>query len=93
MEYRTLSSLTVSALGLGCMGMSEFYGEGDERESVATINAFLDAGGSLLDTADMHGPFTNEKLVGRAIAGRRADAVLATKRTWGPPPSNSPKKT
>lgn len=79
METRTLGSLTVSAIGLGCMGMSEFYGEGDERESIATINDFLDAGGSLLDTADMYGPFTNEKLVGKAIAGRRGDAVLATK--------------
>lgn len=79
MENRTLGSLTVSALGLGCMGMSEFYGEGDDRESLATINAFLDAGGSLLDTADMYGPFTNEKLVGKAIAGRRDDVVVATK--------------
>jgi aryl-alcohol dehydrogenase-like predicted oxidoreductase len=79
MENRTLGSLTVSALGLGCMGMSEFYGEGDDRESLATINAFLDAGGSLLDTADMYGPFTNEKLVGKAIADRRDDVVLATK--------------
>ena len=79
MENRTLGSLTVSALGLGCMGMSEFYGEGDDRESIATINAFLDAGGSLLDTADMYGPFTNEKLVGKAIADRRDDVVLATK--------------
>lgn len=79
METRTLGSLTVSALGLGCMGMSEFYGHGEENESVATIQAFLDAGGSLLDTADMYGPFTNEELVGRAIAGRRDDVVLATK--------------
>ncbi|WP_284762836.1 aldo/keto reductase [Arthrobacter sp. efr-133-R2A-63] len=79
MENRTLGSLTVSALGLGCMGMSEFYGEGDESESIATIHAFLDAGGSLLDTADMYGPFTNEKLVGKAIADRRDDVVLATK--------------
>lgn len=79
METRTLGSLTVSALGLGCMGMSEFYGKGDETESIATIRAFLDAGGSLLDTADMYGPFTNEALVGRAIAGRRDDVVLATK--------------
>lgn len=79
MESRTLGSLTVSALGLGCMGMSEFYGQSDENESIATIQAFLDAGGSLLDTADMYGPFTNEALVGRAIAGRRDDAVLATK--------------
>ena len=79
METRTLGSLTVSALGLGCMGMSEFYGHGEENESIATIQAFLDAGGSLLDTADMYGPFTNEVLVGRAIAGRRDDVVLATK--------------
>jgi aryl-alcohol dehydrogenase-like predicted oxidoreductase len=79
MENRTLGSLTVSALGLGCMGMSEFYGTGDEQESIATIHAFLDAGGTLLDTADMYGPFTNEKLVGGAIAGRRSEVVLATK--------------
>jgi len=79
MEHRTLGSLTVSALGLGCMGMSEFYGKGDEQESVATIHAFLHAGGTLLDTADMYGPFTNEKLVGGAIKGRRDDVVLATK--------------
>ena len=79
MENRTLGPLTVSALGLGCMGMSEFYGTGDEQESIATIHAFLDAGGTLLDTADMYGPFTNEKLVGGAIAGRRDDVVLATK--------------
>ena len=79
MESRTLGTLTVSALGLGCMGMSEFYGTGDDSESIATIHAFLDAGGTLLDTADMYGPFTNEMLVGRAIAGRRYDVVLATK--------------
>ncbi|BCW81689.1 aldo/keto reductase [Pseudarthrobacter sp902506025] len=79
MKTRTIGQLTVSALGLGCMGMSEFYGGGDEQESVATIHEFLDAGGSLLDTADMYGPFTNEKLVGRAISGRRGDVVLATK--------------
>jgi aryl-alcohol dehydrogenase-like predicted oxidoreductase len=79
MESRTLGSLSVSSLGLGCMGMSEFYGTGDDSESIATIHAFLDAGGTLLDTADMYGPFTNELLVGRAIAGRRSDAVLATK--------------
>ncbi|TQJ39921.1 aryl-alcohol dehydrogenase-like predicted oxidoreductase [Arthrobacter sp. SLBN-112] len=79
MKTRTIGQLRVSALGLGCMGMSEFYGDGDEQESVATIHEFLDAGGSLLDTADMYGPFTNEKLVGRAIAGRREDVVLATK--------------
>jgi aryl-alcohol dehydrogenase-like predicted oxidoreductase len=79
MESRTLGPLSVSSLGLGCMGMSEFYGTGDDSESIATIHAFLDAGGTLLDTADMYGPFTNELLVGRAIAGRRSDVVLATK--------------
>jgi aryl-alcohol dehydrogenase-like predicted oxidoreductase len=79
MESRTLGSLSVSSLGLGCMGMSEFYGTSDDSESIATIHAFLDAGGTLLDTADMYGPFTNEQLVGRAIAGRRSDVVLATK--------------
>jgi aryl-alcohol dehydrogenase-like predicted oxidoreductase len=79
METRTLGSLTVSALGLGCMGMSEFYGTGDDNESAATIHAFLDAGGTLLDTADMYGPFTNEQLVGRAIAWRRSEVVVATK--------------
>ncbi|MFF2317618.1 aldo/keto reductase [Arthrobacter sp. NPDC058097] len=79
MESRTLGTLSVSSLGLGCMGMSEFYGTGDDGESIATIQAFLDAGGTLLDTADMYGPFTNEKLVGKAIAGRRSDVVLATK--------------
>jgi aryl-alcohol dehydrogenase-like predicted oxidoreductase len=73
------AALTVSAMGLGCMGMSEFYGTGDENESIATIRAALDAGVDLLDTADMYGPFTNEKLVGRAIAGRREQVVLATK--------------
>src|SRR5487761_1457354 len=73
------AALVVSAEGLGCMGMSEFYGNGDEAESVATIHAALDAGVNFLDTADMYGPFTNEELVGRAIAGRRDEVVLATK--------------
>ncbi len=66
-------------MGLGCMGMSEFYGTGDEDESIATIRAAIDAGAGFLDTADMYGPFTNEGLVGRAIAGRRQEVVLATK--------------
>jgi len=80
---RTLGSgsaaLEVSAEGLGCMGMSEFYGQGDESESVAVIQAALDAGVNFLDTADMYGPFTNETLVGRAISSRRDEVVLATK--------------
>jgi aryl-alcohol dehydrogenase-like predicted oxidoreductase len=78
-ERRTLGDLEVSAMGLGCMGMSEFYGTGDEREAVATIHRALELGVSLLDTADMYGPFTNEQLVGRAIADRRDRVVLATK--------------
>ena len=79
MLFRQLSDLSVSALGLGCMGMSEFYGPTNDEESIATIHRFLDLGGNFIDTADMYGPFKNEVLVGRAIAGRRADVVLATK--------------
>jgi aryl-alcohol dehydrogenase-like predicted oxidoreductase len=75
----TTSALEVSALGLGCMGMSEFYGTGDEATGIATIRRALDLGVSFLDTADMYGPFTNEQLVGKAIAGRRDEVQLATK--------------
>ena len=71
--------LVVSSLGLGCMGMSEFYGALDDAESVATIHRALDLGITLLDTADVYGPHTNERLVGRAIAGQRDAIVLATK--------------
>jgi aryl-alcohol dehydrogenase-like predicted oxidoreductase len=81
MEQRTLGGqgLMVSALGLGCMGMSQSYGPGDDQESVATIHRALDLGMTFLDTADVYGPYTNERLVGRAIAGRRDEVVLATK--------------
>ena len=79
MQIRTLRDLTVSAQGLGCMGMSEFYGTGDQAEAERTVQRALDLGVTFLDTADMYGPFTNERLVGRAIAGRRDEVTLATK--------------
>jgi aryl-alcohol dehydrogenase-like predicted oxidoreductase len=79
MHTRTLGSLRVSAIGLGCMGMSEFYGARADAESIATIHRALELGVTLLDTADMYGPYTNEELVGRAIAGKRERVVLATK--------------
>ena len=81
MKTRKLGNqgLEVSELGLGCMGMSEFYGNSDDQEAIATIHHALDLGVTFLDTADMYGPFTNEKLVGRAIEDRRDRVILATK--------------
>ena len=79
MQTRTLGQLAVPAMGLGCMGMSEFYGTADEDEALRTIRRALDLGVTFLDTADMYGPVTNERLVGRGIAGRRDEVVLATK--------------
>src|SRR5580698_4996829 len=81
METRKIGNqgLAAGALGLGCMGMTHAYGSGDEAESIATIHRALDCGVTLLDTAEVYGPHTNEELVGKAIRGRRAEVVVATK--------------
>src|SRR6516165_1965037 len=81
MEQKRLGNqgLTVSAMGLGCMGMSDAYGPADESESIATIHRALDLGINLLDTSDAYGPFKNEELVGKAVRGRRNDVRVATK--------------
>ncbi|HBY64667.1 MAG TPA: aldo/keto reductase, partial [Solibacterales bacterium] len=88
MQTRRLGGLAAPAMGLGCMGMSEFYGPGDEAESVATIHRALDLGVTFLDTADMYGPFKNEELLGRALRGRREQAILATKFGFVRDPAN-----
>jgi aryl-alcohol dehydrogenase-like predicted oxidoreductase len=79
MKRRKLRDLEVSAIGLGCMGMSEFYGQADDERSIEAIHKALDLGINFIDTADIYGPFTNERLVGRAIRDRRDEVILATK--------------
>src|SRR5436190_1822121 len=79
MEQRKLADLTVPALGLGCMGMSAFYGTADEDEAIATIHRSLELGSNFFDSAEMYGPFTNEELLGKALKGRRDEAIIAPK--------------
>jgi aryl-alcohol dehydrogenase-like predicted oxidoreductase len=90
MTSRTLGDLSVSPIGLGCMGMSAFYGTTDEPESLATIDRAIELGCTFLDTAEMYGPFTNEQLLGKALAGRRDEVTIATKFgiRWAPTEDN-----
>src|SRR4051794_35946580 len=90
MEQRKLADLTVPALGLGCMGMSAFYGAVDDDEAIATVHRSLELGGNFFDTAEMYGPFKNEDLLGRALKGRRDEAIIATKFgiRFAPTPDN-----
>src|SRR5438046_1826707 len=92
MTLRKLGSggLTVSAIGLGCMGMSQSYGPGDDEESIRTLHRALDLGVTLIDTADAYGKGANEALVGRVVRERRTDVVLATKFGLVPPPAGGP---
>ena len=95
MQQRTLGDLKVPAIGLGCMGMSAFYGTTDQGEAIATINRALELGGNFFDTAEIYGPHANEELLGKALAGRRDEAIIATKfgNRPTPTPENPNKRT